>query len=105
MTIKVQLNNIRDKSTWGGKEPKNHSPGFDYCRKLIKEGTSPDESLEVYRGDILSRTYGNIGEAAKFKIREDKYIGPVVIPYIELDEETRATFANIRAAKATRSTH
>ena len=101
--IKVQLNDIRDPKTWEGKEPINHSPGFDYCRKLIKEGIDPNESLEVYRGEVLSRTYKNIGEAAKWRIREDKDIGPVIVPYVKMDEKTKARLASRRAVKDTRS--
>lgn len=59
--MKVQLNDIRHPDTWGGKEPVNHSPSFDYCRKLIAEGVNPKEPLEVYRGDKLAYTVSSIG--------------------------------------------
>lgn len=74
--MKVQLNDIRHPDTWTGKEPKNHSPSFDYCRKLIKEGCNPDEPLEVYRGEKLAYTVKSIGEGAKWKIQENELHGP-----------------------------
>lgn len=80
--MKVQLNDIRKKSTWEGKEPENHSPALDYCRKLLKQGVSPEEKLEVYRGDMLSYSIV-IGEGAKWKIRENSNEGPRFVKYKE----------------------
>jgi hypothetical protein len=79
--MKVQLNDIRAPETWGGKEPINHSPAFDYCRKLLKEGANPDEPLEVYRGEKLAYTVTTIELGATKKIREDKYRGPEEVKY------------------------
>lgn len=81
--MKVQLNNIRAKSTWEGKEPENHSPSFDYCRKLIKQGVSPEEVLEVYRGEELAYSV-NIGEGAKWKINETDKVDIRLRKYVEL---------------------
>src|SRR5258705_4452797 len=69
-SMKVQLNDIRKKSTWDGKEPPNHSVGFDYCRKLIKQGVDPKERLEIYRGDQLAYSM-ILEEGAKWTIREN----------------------------------
>ena len=102
--MKVQLNGIRHPDTWGGKEPINHSPSFDYCRKLIAEGADPEEPLEVYRGEKLAYTVKSIGLGATKKIREDKYKGPVEVLYIPVDEKTKARFALIKARKHQGST-
>lgn len=77
--IKVQMDDI-----WvsdNGKEPKNNSPMSKYCRKLVAEGVDPKTPLEVYRGDILCLSTKAIGECAKWKIREDEYIGPIFVKY------------------------
>ena len=76
MIIKVQLNDIKVESTFEGKEPKHHSPGFDYCRKLLRKGSDPKERLEIYRGDILAYSITSLGEGAKWAIREDEERGP-----------------------------
>jgi hypothetical protein len=81
--MKVQLNDIRHPKTWGGKEPKNHSPSFDYCRKLIAQGVDPAEPLEVYRGDMLAYTVSSIGWGATKRIREDEKITARVEDYKE----------------------
>lgn len=100
--MKVQLNNIRHPRTWNGKEPKNHSPSFDYCRKLINEGINPEEPLEVYRGDVLAYTVSSIGIGATKKIREDKVHSPHEVPYTPLDEKTKGRLAKIKVFKAPR---
>lgn len=46
-----------------------------YCRKLIKEGADPSESMEIYRGTTKSISVPNIGEAAKWTLRETSKIG------------------------------
>lgn len=97
--MKVQLNDIRDPKTYGGKEPKNHSPSFDYCRKLIEEGIDPSECLEVYRGEKLAYTVSSIGLGATLKIREDATVGPTIVAYEAPDEKALARFALIRARK------
>ena len=81
-TMKVQLNDIRKKSTWNGKEPPNHSVGFDYCRKLIKQGVNPKERLEIYRGEELAYSM-ILEEGAKWKIRENERTGPKLVKYVE----------------------
>lgn len=81
--MKVQLNDIRDPKTWGGKEPKNHSPSFDYCRKLLADGVDPSECLEVYRGEQLAYTIKSIGLGAKKIILENDKKGPIEIKYKE----------------------
>lgn len=98
--MKVQLNDIRDPKTYGGKEPKNHSPSFDYCRKLLAEGVDPTECLEVYREEKLAYTVSSIGWGATKKIREDEVHSPHIVPYVPVDEKAKARFALIRAAKA-----
>jgi Fe2+ transport system protein FeoA len=74
--MKVQLNDIRKKSTWEGKEPEHHSPALNYCRKLLKEGINPSERLDVYRGEQLAYSVTSIGEGAKWKVHEDEKSGP-----------------------------
>lgn len=80
--VKVQIETMNARSAKGGKEPKNHSPAFDYCRKLIAEGVDPKEKLEVYRGEMLSFTISSLEEGAKYKIRENESEGPKVVKYI-----------------------
>lgn len=99
MTIKVQLNDIRRRNTWGGKEPINHSPAFDYCRKLIKDGADSNETLEVYRGDVMAYKIKNIGIGSGYKIREDKCIGPMFVKHEPVDEKAKTRFALIRRKK------
>lgn len=97
--MKVQLNDIRAESTWEGKEPENHSPSFDYCRKVLKEGADPKEPLEVYRGEQLAYTVKSIGLGATLKIRENDKEGPKIVKYQPLDEKTRARLSLKRAAE------
>src|SRR5258707_15730681 len=96
--MKIQLNDIRKKSTWNGKEPPNHSVGFDYCRKLIKQGVDPKERLEIYRGDQLAYSM-ILEEGAKWKIRENERTGPKLVKYIE------NAFYNGRAAVSGSTAH
>lgn len=98
--MKVQLNDIRDSKTYGGKEPNNHSPSFDYCRRLIAQGVDPAEPLEVYRGETLAYTVSSIGWGAKKKILENDKVGPVIIDYKAPDEKALARFALIKAQKS-----
>lgn len=79
--MKVQLNDIRHPSTWSGKEPRNHSPGFDYCRKLIADGVDPKGPLEVYREDKLAYTITNIGWGATMAVLENEKHGPKFVKY------------------------
>lgn len=95
--MKVQLNDIRDRKTWGGKEPKNHSPSFDYCRRLVAQGVDPTESLEVYRGETLAYTVSSIGWGAKKKIIENEHHSATIINYKAPDEKALARFALIKA--------
>lgn len=81
-SIKVQLNDIRAESTYTGKEPKNHNPASDYCRKLLKQGVDSENTLEVYRGEQLAYSTV-IGEAAKWKLRENENTGPMFVKYRE----------------------
>lgn len=74
--MKVQLNSIRKEETWTGIEPVNHSPAFDYCRKLMKEGVNPKEPLEVFRGEMLAYTVSTIGWGATMKVLENEKQGP-----------------------------
>lgn len=97
--MKVQLNDIRDEKTWGGKEPKNHSPAFDYCRGLLADGVAPEECLEVYRGETLAYAIPNIGLGATKKIREDEVYSPNIVAYKAVDEKAKARFAAIRVRK------
>jgi hypothetical protein len=71
-TIKIQISDIWNKRA----EPKNHSPIFNYCRKLIKNGELPETRLEVYRGDILCIAT-EIVEGAKLAVKEDEKKGPM----------------------------
>lgn len=97
--MKVQLNDIRHPDTWGGKEPINHSPSFDCCRKLIAEGVDPNEPLEVYRGEKLAYTVKTIGLGATKKILEDNHNSPHEVAYKPVDAKALARFALIKARK------
>lgn len=91
-TIKVQLNDIRPKSQWEGKEPVNNSPILDWCRKLIKDGEDPETKLEVYREGKTEPDFivKNIGEGAKFAVRENNEKGPHFIKYVPIDAKSLA---------------
>lgn len=91
--MKVQLNDIRAQCNWGGKEPENHSPGFDYCRKLIKDGVDPKEKLEIYRGETLAYSM-IIEEGAKWKIRESDRVNLKVVKYVPNDYVLKASPAS-----------
>jgi hypothetical protein len=81
-TLKVNMKDI-----WisdNGKEPKNHSPILDYCRKLIKEGVKEDTRLEVYRErDTPDVIVKSIGEGAKWAVLENEREGPKFVKYRE----------------------
>lgn len=81
--MKVQLNDIRRKSTWGGKEPEHHSPALNHCRKLLKQGVDPSERLDVYRGEELAYSVTSIGEGAKWRVHENKNSGPFFVKWKE----------------------
>lgn len=76
-TIQIQFNELWNRRT----EPKNNSPVFDYCRKLISDGEGEKTILEVYRGEILCLTIKDIGAGAKLAIREDELRGPELKKY------------------------
>lgn len=82
-TIKVQMKDIVKHIGWSidGREPVNHSPAFDYCRKLLKKGYPDDTRLEVYREDVLCLICPSIKEGAKWKILENKDHGPKIKRY------------------------
>lgn len=82
--MKVQLNDIRKEKTYTGKEPKNHNPGFNHCRKLLEEGHDPKEKLEIYRGDNLAYTISSISWGATKTVRENEKRGPTMVNYREL---------------------
>lgn len=77
-TIKVQLQDIIKYRPWkdNHKEPENHSPALDYCRKLLSEGKPYGTRLEVYRGEELAYFCSKIGKSSKWTIRENKKHGP-----------------------------
>lgn len=78
-----------------GREPMNHSPAFDYCRKLIKDGELGSTKLEVYRDEMLCLTIPSIEEGAKWAMREnDKKIdaGPRFIKYRPFPTDLKAKF-------------
>lgn len=80
-TIKVQLKDITNKDIFEtGKEPRNHSPFTDFCRKLIREGEDPRTRLEAYRGETLCLTT-IIGEGAQWDILENDKKGPLYRKY------------------------
>lgn len=64
-----------------GKEPTNHSPVCDYCRKLMKDGVNPKTKLHVYRGSMLCLIVNSIEEGSKLKIIENKKVGPKFAKY------------------------
>jgi hypothetical protein len=87
-TLKVKMDDI-----WvsdHGKEPKNHSPILDYCRKLISEGEKEDTRLEVYRHrDTPDVIVKSIGEASKWAILENETEGPRFVKYNPMPEEVK----------------
>jgi len=92
--MKIDINDIRAKCNWEGKEPENHSIGFDYCRKLIEEGFDPKEKLDIYRGDNLSYSITSLEEGSKWKIRENSKVGPKIVKYIPNDYFLNASAAS-----------
>lgn len=74
-TLKVHYEDLWTDTS--GKEPKNHSPVLDYCRKLIEDLVPSNTSLEIYRHGELSMLVKNIGKAAKETIRENEEKGPM----------------------------
>jgi hypothetical protein len=57
--------------------PKNtKTPIFSYCRKLIKKGFDPNDSLECYRGEQMDFRVKNIGIGAKLTVKENANEGP-----------------------------
>ncbi len=46
---------------------------FSYCRKLINQGTDPEEWLEVYRNKDYWDYRMKIGWGAKMRVKEDPY--------------------------------
>lgn len=87
-TVQVQLDDIIVSKIWkdNNKEPRNHSPVLDYCRKLIKEGEKYGTCLEVYRNDLLLLKVPRIGKGAKLTIREDDKRGPEFVEYRSLPQ-------------------
>jgi hypothetical protein len=67
--IKVQMKDIEDNRTG--------TPVFKYCRKLIKEGTDPEEILEVYGPSIVNKDQNilylrmPVGIGAKLTVDQD----------------------------------
>jgi len=53
--------------------PPTHTPILNYCRKLIKEGNSPEDKLECYRGDRLDLIVHNIGIGSKLRVSDDRF--------------------------------
>lgn len=78
-----------------GKEPKNHSPVLDYCRKLVKEGKPTNTKLEVFRKGELSMLVKNIGKAAKQAILENADVGPIFVKYNEISAEKLAKLRSL----------
>lgn len=56
--------------------PKTRTPIFTYCRKLVKQGFDPEDSLECYRGDRMDFRAKNIGIGAKLTVEENADVGP-----------------------------
>lgn len=99
-TIKIQATDIYSSR----KEPKNHSPILDYCRKLIANGENEKTRLEVYRWVLvedpidstkkileerLCLIISEIGKGAKFAITENEKIGPILIKYRPFPEKLK----------------
>lgn len=63
-TIKIQYKDLPKYDT-------HPYPEFDYCRKLLKQGVSPDTRLELYRGDMPSLYINTIAAGAKLIVREE----------------------------------
>lgn len=97
--MKVQLNDIRHPDTWEGKEPKHHSPSFNFCRKLLAEGADPKEPLEVYRGDMLAYTVSSIGWGATKIIYENEKTGPVIRNYKEHPRKVARRARELKSAE------
>lgn len=68
MTIKVKKEELT----------KSHTPIFDYCRKLIEKGVSPQEDLEVYGPSLADETKEilhfkvNVGNGATLTVKENE---------------------------------
>lgn len=84
-TLKVDYEDLFKENN--SKEPKNHSPVLDYCRKLIEEGKPSNTKLEVFRNEELSMLVKNIGKASKQAIRENADVGPISVKYQELSTD------------------
>ena len=52
----------------------SHNPVFSYCRKLIKQGSDPEEWLEIYRNKDHWDYRVKIGWGAKMKVMENPYL-------------------------------
>lgn len=65
--------------------PNAPSPGFAYCRKLIKEGQDPDSRLEIYGKHIyFDYAIPNIGIGAGLTIKEEPTLHIVKYKFKEL---------------------
>lgn len=77
------------------------SPIFSYCRKLIEDGVDPNESLEIYRKDIKTGDWDvripNIGEVAKWTVREAATSGPTFVKYKKMDPDSLKKLNDPRA--------
>lgn len=99
-TIKIQAVDIYPSK----KEPKNNSPIFDYCRKLIKDGEDSKTKLEVYRWVLvpdpldpdkeileerLCLIIKEIGKGSQLAITENEKIGPILVKYRPFPEKLK----------------
>lgn len=75
----------------------------DYCRLLIKQGSSK-KTLEVYRGEMLCLTV-DVREASKLNVLENKNEGPRFVKYKDtsMSEETKARLSFKRQNKGVRA--
>lgn len=81
MSIKINMKDIPQK----GK-----SPIFSYCRKLIKDGVDPNESLEIYRNsEDWDVRIPNIGVSAKYTVVECMGLGPRFVKFDPRDLGSR----------------
>lgn len=48
-------------------------PVLAYCRQLISDGTNPETTLEVYRGEVLAIRVQTIRDGAKLDVKNGRF--------------------------------
>jgi hypothetical protein len=50
-----------------------YSPALLACRELLRQGVSPDRTLELYRNGILAIRIRSIGEGASYTVKDNRF--------------------------------